>query len=77
MQKICVISSSRADYGIMSHLIKKIQKHKDFKLNLVITGSHLSKKFGFTSNEILKDGIAIYDKIYLKNNKNYYQKYRQ
>lgn len=73
MQKICVISSSRADYGIMSHLIKKIQKHKDFKLNLVITGSHLSKKFGFTSNEILKDGIAIYDKIYLKNNKNYYQ----
>ena len=34
MQKICVISSSRADYGIMSHLIKKIQKHKDFKLNL-------------------------------------------
>ena len=73
MQKICVISSSRADYGIMSNLIKKIQKHKDFKLNLIITGSHLSKKFGFTSNEIVKDGIAINKKIYLKDNKNYYE----
>lgn len=73
MQKICVISSSRADYGIMSNLIKKINKHKDFKLNLIITGSHLSKKFGLTANEIIKDKIAISDKIYIKDNKNYYQ----
>jgi GDP/UDP-N,N'-diacetylbacillosamine 2-epimerase (hydrolysing) len=73
MQKICVISSSRADYGIMSNLIKKVKNHKDFKLNLIITGSHLSKKFGLTSNEIVKDRIAIYDKIYLKDNKDYYQ----
>ncbi len=73
MQKICVISSSRADYGIMSSLIKKVKNHKDFKLNLIITGSHLSKKFGLTSNEIVKDRIAIYDKIYLKDNKDYYQ----
>ena len=73
MQKICVISSSRADYGIMSNLIKKIKNHKDFKLNLIITGSHLSKKFGLTANEIVKDKIAISDKIYIKDNKNYYQ----
>ena len=73
MQKICIISSSRADYGIMSNLIKKIQKDKDLKLNLIITGSHLSKKFGFTSNEIVKDGIDIYDKIYLRDNKEYFQ----
>ena len=73
MQKICVISGSRADYGIMSNLIKKIKNHKDFKLNLIITGSHLSKKFGLTANEIIKDKIAISDKIYIKDNKNYYQ----
>ena len=57
----------------MSNLIKKVKNHKDFKLNLIITGSHLSKKFGLTSNEIVKDRIAIYDKIYLKDNKDYYQ----
>ena len=73
MQKICVISGSRADYGIMSNLIKKIKNHKDFKLNLIITGSHLSKKFGLTANEIIKDKIPISDKIYIKENKNYYQ----
>ena len=43
-----MISSSRADYKITSNLIKKIKNHKDFKLNLIITGSHLSKKFGLT-----------------------------
>ncbi len=65
MQKICVISSSRADYGIMSNLISKIQKKKIFKLNLIVTGSHLLKKHGFTSNEIIKDKIKINHKINL------------
>ena len=65
MQKICVISSSRADYGIMSNLISKIQKKKIFKLNLIVTGSHLLKKYGLTSNEIIKDKIKINHKIKL------------
>jgi len=65
MQNICVISSSRADYGIMSNLIRKIQKNNFLKLNLIITGSHLSKKYGFTSEEIIKDNIKITDKITL------------
>ena len=63
MQKICIISSSRADYGIMSNLISKIQKDKNFKLDLIITGSHLSKKYGYTSDEIIQDRIKITHKI--------------
>ena len=63
MQKICIISSSRADYGIMSNLLSKIQKNKNFELDLIITGSHLSKKYGYTSDEIVKDRINITHKI--------------
>lgn len=52
MRKICVVTSNRAEYGIMSSLIKKIEDDDDLELQLVVTGSHLSKKFGYTLNEI-------------------------
>ncbi len=51
-KKICFISSSRADFGIMRNLIKAAHNKKNFFCSLIITGSHLSKNFGYTSNEI-------------------------
>ena len=54
-KKVFAISSSRSDYGflrdISNYLIKKV------KFRLVISGSHLKKKFGFTYNEIVNDGF--------------------
>ena len=52
--KVCFISSSRADFGIMSNLIKEINNDKNILNTLILTGSHLSKNFGNTSNEIKK-----------------------
>lgn len=52
MRKICIVTSNRAEYGILSNLIDKIKLDKDFELQLVVTGSHLSKKFGETYKEI-------------------------
>lgn len=52
MRKICVITSTRAEYGIMSKLIEKIDLDNKLQLQLVVTGSHLSKKFGETYKEI-------------------------
>ncbi len=57
--KVCFITSSRADYGLLSNLMKFFQKEKFFKLQCIATGSHLSKKFGHTYKEILKDKIKI------------------
>ncbi len=52
MRKICVVTSTRADYGIMSRLIDMMEQDKDVELQLVVTGMHLSEKFGSTYEEI-------------------------
>jgi len=52
MRKICVVTSTRAEYGIMSRLIEKINQDTDLELQLFVTGMHLSEKFGHTIDEI-------------------------
>jgi GDP/UDP-N,N'-diacetylbacillosamine 2-epimerase (hydrolysing) len=63
MKKISLVSSSRADYGILKNLIFKMQKDKKIDLSFYVTGSHLQNKFGKTVNEIIKDKIIIKKKI--------------
>lgn len=65
MMNICVVTSSRADYGILKILIRKINFSKSLKLNLIVTGTHLSRKYGYTFKEILLDGFKINKKIKL------------
>ena len=60
-KKICVITSSRADFGLLKELMLKLNKL--FDLKLVVTGSHLSRKFGYTKNEIIKNKIPIYKSV--------------
>jgi GDP/UDP-N,N'-diacetylbacillosamine 2-epimerase (hydrolysing) len=60
-KNFCVVTSSRADYGIMSKFLKVLSKKHYAKI--IVTGTHLSKKFGYTINEINKDNIKIYKKI--------------
>lgn len=57
MKKIFVVTSNRADYGLMSNLIYLLKKEKTISLKLIVTGSHLEKKYGYTLNEILVDKI--------------------
>ncbi len=57
MKKIAVFTGTRAEYGLMRTLIKLIDKDKYFKLFLLISSTHLDKKFGSTINEIENDGI--------------------
>ena len=52
MRKIALVTSTRAEYGIMSRLIDKIENDSDLELQLLVTGMHLSDKFGKTINEI-------------------------
>ena len=57
MKKIFIVTSNRADYGIMSNLIHLLKKEKNNRFKLIVTGSHLEKKYGYTINEILADKI--------------------
>ena len=66
IKKVCVVTGSRADYGLLKNLLLLIKKEKSLRLQLVVTGSHLSKKYGNTFKEIIKDNIEIINKIDLK-----------
>ena len=59
----CVITSSRAEFGIMRNLLKELKKDSSIKLKLVVTGSHLSNKHGYTIKEVIKSNLDICNKI--------------
>ena len=61
--KICVISGSRAEYGLMRWLMEDINLSSEFELQLIVTGSHLSEEFGNTFKQIELDGFIINEKI--------------
>ena len=52
-KKICLVTTSRADYWLMKELINIFKKDYNVQLNLLVTGQHLSKKYGYTYKEIL------------------------
>ena len=57
--KIAVLTSSRADFSILSPLLYKLKKDKFFDLNIIAFGSHLSTKHGKTISLIRKDGFKV------------------
>jgi GDP/UDP-N,N'-diacetylbacillosamine 2-epimerase (hydrolysing) len=61
--KICVVTTSRAEYGLLKNFIKKLLKNKKFKLKLIVTGAHVNNQFGNTINEISSDGFKNFYKI--------------
>lgn len=54
-KKICVVTGTRAEYGLLFWLMKEMQKDKDLKLQIIVIGMHLSPEFGLTYKEIEKD----------------------
>ena len=63
MRKICVITGTRAEYGLLSHLMKMIQEDPDLDLQIIATNMHLSPEFGLTFREIENDGFIINKKV--------------
>ncbi|MBD3831673.1 MAG: UDP-N-acetylglucosamine 2-epimerase, partial [Arcobacter sp.] len=55
MKKICVVTGTRAEYGLLYWLMKEIEADKEFQLQLIVTGMHLSPEFGLTYKEIEKE----------------------
>ncbi len=63
MRKICVVTGTRAEYGLMSHLMKLIQESPVTQLQIIATNMHLSEKYGWTYKEIEADGFTIDKKV--------------
>lgn len=55
MKKICVVTGTRAEYGLLYWLLKEIEADKELELQLIVTGMHLSPEFGLTYKEIEKE----------------------
>jgi len=60
-RKIIYITGTRADYGLMRNVLRKIDSHPDLFLEIVVTGMHLQEEFGRTIDEIEKDGFMIHE----------------
>ena len=61
--KICFITSTRADFGLLKNIIIKVKRDKKFSTKLIASGTHFSKKFGSTFKEINQNKISIDNKI--------------
>jgi len=62
-RKICVVTGTRAEYGLLQWLMKRIANDSNLKLQIIATGMHLSPEFGLTFKQIEKDGFVIDEKI--------------
>jgi len=62
-RKICVITGTRAEYGLLRWVMEGIHKEETLTLQIIATGMHLSPEFGLTFKNIEKDGFKIDRKI--------------
>lgn len=61
--KICIATATRAEYGLLRPLMHAIKHKKEWELQILATGAHLSPEFGLTYREIEKDGYEISAKV--------------
>lgn len=65
MKRIAIITSTRAEYGLLTPVIREFRRREnnEFRLDLIVTGTHLSENYGKTINEIQNDGFRIDYKV--------------
>lgn len=62
-RKICVVTGTRAEYGLLYWLLKRINNDPNLELQILATGMHLSSEFGLTYAQIESDGFIINEKV--------------
>lgn len=65
MYKICVVTGSRAEYGIMKPLLERLKNDSEVQLDIIVTAMHMEEKYGYTYQVIEEDGFSISQKIAL------------
>lgn len=59
LRKICVVTGTRAEYGLLSRLMSEIQHSEILQLQVIACAAHLSPKHGMTINQIIADGFQV------------------
>lgn len=59
MFKVCVVTATRAEYGLLNPLMREISNNPKMQLQLLVTGTHLSSLYGTTMNQIIEDGFEV------------------
>ncbi|MBE5959647.1 MAG: UDP-N-acetylglucosamine 2-epimerase (hydrolyzing) [Lachnospiraceae bacterium] len=61
MKRIAVVTATRAEYGLLAPVIKELRKEESdtFHVDLIVTGTHLSEKYGNTIDEIINDNVRV------------------
>ena len=62
-RKICVVTGSRSEYGLLRWVMQEISESPKLGLQIIVTGTHLSQEFGMTIEEIKKDGFKPNSKV--------------
>lgn len=62
-RRICVVTGSRAEYGLLKLVMAGIEASDQLELRTIVTGSHLSAEFGSTFREVEEDGFPIHKKV--------------
>jgi GDP/UDP-N,N'-diacetylbacillosamine 2-epimerase (hydrolysing) len=65
MRKVCYVTGTRADYGLMRSTLHALDVHPDINLSLMVTGMHLLQDYGETWKEIETDKLCIEAKVYV------------
>ena len=65
MRKICFVTGTRAEYGLLSRLMRLVADDKDLQLQIIATNMHLMPKYGETYKEIEADGFHIDRRVYM------------
>lgn len=63
MKKILIVTGTRAEYGLLYWTMKEIQNDDELQLQLIATGNHLVREYGYTVDQIKRDGFFIDDEI--------------
>lgn len=63
IRKVCIATSTRADWGLLSPLARALKERDDIKLQVLATNMHLDPQYGMTINEIEADGIEVDEKV--------------
>jgi GDP/UDP-N,N'-diacetylbacillosamine 2-epimerase (hydrolysing) len=65
-RRICYVTGSRADFGLMERTLRQIAAHPRLDLGLCVTGMHLSRKYGLTVRDVKRSGLPIWARIPVK-----------
>lgn len=66
MRKICIVTGTRAEYGLLSRLMRLVEESQDCQLQIIATNMHLLPEYGNTYREIEQDGFSIDAKVPMK-----------